>query len=339
MWLIFDTMGKGRHLIIMQHEANSDSAGQGATPPEGGVIPGGQGPAFVLSGSQLSSLPVLIAAPHGGRCYPPELLARMRHPEQAALRLEDRLVDLLGESVAEATGTRLLVARAPRAMIDLNRHPEDVDWDMLGLAEPSGLSLRSNARARSGLGLVPRRLPGMGEIWRGRLTRSELEARIEGVHKPYHAALAQELAAIRARWGAVLLIDLHSMPSLPTEGGEAAAQIVLGDRFGSTCHGQVVAAAFAQFAATGWRAAHNRPYAGGYVLDRHAMQRHGFHAMQLEIDRADYLDSRLVDPGAGFAATVEMLAGLVRRLGEEVARLGAQRRTGPWRGHWADAAE
>ena len=310
--------------------------GQGRT--GGGHIPGAgpDAPAFEVIAQGPSPIPVLISVPHAGRCYPPEILARMRHPDIAALRLEDRLVDLLGVAVADSTGASLLVARAPRAMIDLNRAPEDVDWDMVASGGHGARDL-PNGRARSGLGLVPRRLPGMGEIWRGRLSRAELDARIAGIHAPYHAALGEALGGLRARWGAALLIDLHSMPPLPRVDGHLAVEIVVGDRFGKSCDGALVASAFAHFAAQGRIAAHNRPYAGGYVLDTHGAPRAGVHAIQIEIDRSAYLDSRLVDPGDGFVGVAAMLTGLVRRLAGEVATLGGLR--GAADDRWAQAAE
>ena len=196
--------------------------------------------------------------------------------------------------------------------------------------------------------MVPRRLPGIGELWKRALPRADLAARIEQVHQPYHSCLTDELAALRARWGAALLIDLHSMPSLAAAGGGAPARIVLGDRFGASCSGALVASAFAFLASEQmasrhgngqrWLAAHNRPYAGGYGLERHAAPSRGIHAVQIEIDRACYLDSRLVEPGEGFAGVVAMLVGLVRRLAGDVAVLGAGTSpNGPI--DWDEAAE
>jgi len=289
---------------------------------DGGTIPGGgDAPAFVVRADPASPIPVLIAVPHAGRIYTPALVAAMRDPARAALRLEDRLADSLGEAVAAATGAALIVARAPRAMLDLNRAADDIDWEMVEGGGPAigGLPGR---RARSGLGVVPRRLPGLGEIWRRRMTRAELEARIAGIHAPYHARVDAELARLRARWGAALLLDLHSMPPLG-KGAGAAPDFVIGDRFGATCEGGLVGAAFAYFAEAGRRAAHNRPYAGGYALERHAAMRRGVHALQLEVDRACYLDADLRERGAGFERCVSLLAGLVRRLAAEVAMLGS----------------
>lgn len=296
-----------------------DSPGEG-----GGRIPGAAGKAaFTLWRREPSPIPVLIAVPHAGRHYPAGLLGQMRDPVSAGLKLEDRYVDLLARAVARDTGAGLLLAHAPRAMIDLNRAPEEMDWDML--AEGAGSArgaLRTARRARGGLGLVPRRLPGLGEIWRRRITQVELDARIAGVHTPYHEVLAGELATIKGRWGAALLIDLHSMPPLgPKRGAQASADFVVGDRFGSSCDGTLCAAAFDHFAEAGRRASHNRPYAGGYVLDRHCLPARGVHGLQIEICRSAYLDERLREPGPGFGEVVALLGGLVRRLASEFAGL------------------
>lgn len=305
---------------------------------DGGRIPGFAGaPAFSIQTLDPSPIPVVIAVPHAGRAYPQAVLDRMRHREYAPQRLEDRHADVLARAVALETGATLLVAHAPRAMIDLNRAPEDVDWDMIAGAPPHASSFVPGPalRARSGLGLVPRRLPGLGELWKQRLDHAELAERIEMIHQPYHAALSRILAEVRDRWGAVLLIDLHSMPPLSARMGETAPQFVVGDRFGAACDGVLVASAFVHFAQERRPAAHNRPYAGGYVLERHAARVQGIHALQLEVDRQCYLDSRLAEPGAGLDSVVAVLSALVRRLAGDVAEIGR----GAGRTAWQMAAE
>jgi N-formylglutamate amidohydrolase len=273
-------------------------------------------------------LPVLIAVPHGGRAYPAAVLAQMRDPELSQLRLEDRHVDQLGIEIARQTGTALLVAHAPRAMLDLNRDEDDVDWDMIEGPRPSGLGAAGksghiNRRSRSGLGIVPRRLPGFGEIWRSRLARTELDRRIDEIHRPYHAMLAQQLRSIRDQWGAALLIDLHSMPPLRApDDGEQAPQIVLGDRFGASCHAGLVGLAMSFFERRGCLAAHNRPYSGGYVLDHHADPRDGIFALQIEVCRSAYLNAELSEPVPKIIDVATMLADLVRKLGDEVCAIG-----------------
>ncbi|MGH6787573.1 MAG: N-formylglutamate amidohydrolase [Novosphingobium sp.] len=290
----------------------------------GGELPGEPGSAaFTLVQPQPSALPLLIAAPHAGRAYSRHLLERMRNPGFAALRLEDRYVDKLAEAVARETGAALLVAHAPRAIVDLNRAEDDVDWAMFARGEGDRIgSYTPGRRAKSGLGLIPRRLPGLGELWKRRHDEEDLAHRLDGVHRPYHACLEQTLAGLRARWGAALLLDLHSMPPLGPVGAQHAPEFVLGDRFGASCEGSLVGSTFAYFGAAGRSAAHNRPYAGGYVLERHADPPRGIHALQLEIDRSCYLDSRLAEPGPGFAAMIDVLVGLVRRLAADVAELG-----------------
>ena len=333
------------------------SGGPEARSRAGGSIPGFGADgvaAFRLVAPSPSCIPVLIAVPHAGRAYPPGVLAGMRHPGLAPARLEDRLVDRVGALVAGQTGAALLVADAPRAVIDLNRAPQDIDWGMIAGAQ--GLNGGQNAgpnggggsagRARAGLGLIPRRLPGVGELWKAPMAKSELIARIEGIHQPYHACLAETLAGLRARWGAALLIDLHSMPPLtaPLPSGRSGqagragpARVVLGDRLGASCAGSLVASAFATLAEARMPAAHNRPYAGGYGVERHGAPGRGVHALQVEIDRSCYLDSRLLEPGDGLEAMVAVLVDMVRRLAGEVALLGAG--AGDGAGGWSQAAE
>lgn len=284
--------------------------------------PGGVA-AFTLAVPADTPLPVLIAVAHAGRSYPARLTAAMREPAWAT-RLEDRFADVLGEAVAEATGAALLLAQAPRAMIDLNRAPDDVDWSMVaGASGRRAPHSAANRRARSGLGLVPRRLPGLGEVWKTRLALSDLETRIETIHRPYHRAIAQTLDRIRDRWGAALLIDLHSMPPLrqPGHPGEGA-EFVVGDRFGSSCAPGLSAHALRHLGLAGRRVAHNRPYSGGYALDHHASPRRGIHALQVEVCRSIYLDARLDQPGPRLPAVAKTLAGLIRTLADEVAALG-----------------
>ena len=316
--------------------ADMDKTARDSHRLDGGEIPGSHGvPAFTLTFSEPSAVPVLIAVPHAGRAYPGSLLERMRNPGFAALRLEDRYVDRLAEKIAQATGAALLVAHAPRAMIDLNRATDDVDWDMFSRPAPDSVgSYTPGRRARSGLGLIPRRLPGLGELWNRRHHEDELAARIADIHEPYHACLDATLERLRARWGAALLLDLHSMPPLVLRGGQPAPEFVLGDRFGASCNGGLIGSAFSYFSEMRRGTAHNRPYAGGYVLERHAAPARGIHALQLEVDRSSYLDGRLAEPGKGFAPIAHLLAGLVRKLAGEVADFG--RISG---GGWSEAAE
>ena len=293
-------------------------------PLTGGRIPESDAPSYRLWQREGGQLPVLIAVPHSGRCYPAFLLEALRQPERASLRLEDRHVDALALPAAEATQTSLLLADAPRAMIDLNRSADDIDWGMVRGPKPrmTRHSL-ANRRSRNGLGLVPRRLPGMGEIWRRALDRSELDSWIAGIYHPYHAALSHELERLRDRWGTALLIDLHSMPPLPkAHPHDQPAEFVIGDRFGASCEPGLVDLAIRYLANNGRRVAHNRPYAGGYVLDRYGQTARGIHAIQIEVCRSTYLDARLDQPSVRAGAIAKLLSGLIRTLGTEAALMG-----------------
>ncbi|MDY7097844.1 MAG: N-formylglutamate amidohydrolase [Pseudomonadota bacterium] len=307
----------------------------------GGKVPGGLGEmdaghAFTHVAPVSQPMPLVIAVPHAGRAYPASVLADMRDEEISQLRLEDRFVDQLGVAVAKDTGAGLLVAHAPRAMLDLNRAHDDVDWDMIAGAKrgdpnpqpvAQSHSGGTNRRARSGLGLVPRRLPGFGEVWRKPLLREQLDLRIDHIHRPYHEFLEQELRRIRDRWGAVLLVDLHSMPPLRARAGhEPAAKIVLGDRFGASCHADLLSRAFRRLEDAGLPVSHNRPYSGGYVLDRHASPTRGIHALQVEVCRSTYLDAGHSETTSGLTKMADILQAVVRELGAETARLGGRNR-------------
>jgi N-formylglutamate amidohydrolase len=310
------TSGASKARMVRQGTGEGEASRDGAQVP-GGAVPGLAGePAFTLAGLAGAAIPVLVAVPHAGRCYSPSLLARMRQPDEVRLRLEDRLADLVGREVARQTGAALLVAHAPRALVDLNRAPDDMDWDMVTGGAPRGLTrLAAGRRARSGLGLVPRRLAGVGELWHSRITREELEARIELVHRPYHAALGEALETLRDRWGSALLVDLHSMPPLgPKSGPDGAADFVVGDRFGASCRAALSISAIRVLECAGRRALHNRPYAGGYVLERHSAPQRGIHALQLEMCRTAYLDQALREPGAGMEAVAALVSELVAAL-------------------------
>lgn len=261
----------------------------------GGCIPGLARPAFTLQRAVSQGIPVLIAVPHAGRAYPPALLQTLRHGEVAAQRLEDRFVDAIGRAAAAACNASLMIAHAPRALIDLNRDMNDLDDGMFTGSPPSrrpevSRLPRQQPRAPRGLGLFPRRLNGLGELWRNPMHAAEAEQRIAAVHIPYHTQIEAELGRLRAMHGRAILVDLHSMPSLQRHGRNLAATHVIGDRFGASCASAVSAAAMDMLQRCSVLGAYNRPYAGGYVLDRHGRPRSDIHALQLEIDRGRYLD-------------------------------------------------
>jgi N-formylglutamate amidohydrolase len=271
-------------------------------------------PAFELRNPDTTG-PVLVSVPHAGRSYPSGMRALLRPPAEKLMGLEDRLVDML---LGELAGAPALIARAPRSWIDLNRHEAEIDPGLVDGVVPSRLML--TPKVRSGLGLIPRRLAGIGDVWRGRLRIADVEERIARHHRPYHRALNSLIERALETHGIAIVIDLHSMPPLPEPNGAAAPRIVIGNRFGHTAGPWVtsrVAATCSRFGLS-WR--ENSPYAGGHIVERHGAPARGVHAIQLEIDRSLYLDDALeaCDPeGLGqsralFAALIEDLSAAAR---------------------------
>lgn len=273
---------------------------------------------FSLIGLAEARLPVLVAVPHAGRDYPDEILGNARVPQQVLERLEDRHADMLATQAA-AAGCATLVAHVARAWIDLNRAPSEIDPQMVSDA-PRTAYAQPSAKVRGGLGLVPRRLADHGELWRRPWTRDAIANRVSSLHDPYHQALSQALAGLRARFGCALLIDLHSMPPLKMEGSGPAARIVVGDRFGRSAGASLCDLAVRTLGLSGFEVALNHPYAGGYVLERHGRPARGVHALQIEIDRSLYLDAALCGHGPGLSAVQEAVARLAQLLAGDLLR-------------------
>lgn len=257
--------------------------------------------------------PVLLSVPHGGRDYDPALLAALRVQSFAIRPLEDRFADRLADG-AVAAGVPAIIAKMPRLAIDLNRAPDDLDPDSIRGGAHRGAP--PSPKARAGLGLIPTRLSDVGPLWRKPFAPEDVAARLRDAHTPYHAAIAKALAEAKRRWGAALLIDLHSMPPLA---GDDAPDIVIGDRFGNSASAQLTATAEALFKASGFRVAINAPYAGGYIVSRHARPNANIHALQIEIDRRLYLDPALDEPGPGLAKMQRLVTTLVESLAVELA--------------------
>jgi N-formylglutamate amidohydrolase len=249
--------------------------------------------------------PVVLSAPHGGRDYPAALIAALRVPEPALRALEDRHVDSLARG-ARRDETLLLATRA-RAWIDLNRAEHERDPQIDDGAHLLGRPL--STKVRSGLGLVPRRVGTLGQLWHGRFAADDIAARIHADHRPYHLALGEALAAARARFGIAVLLDIHSMPPLGAPG--VAPRLVIGDRFGRSAAARFGTRIEAVARRHGIAVAANTPYAGGHILDRHGDPRRGVHALQLEFDRSLYLDAALDAIGPGAPAITALLRAII----------------------------
>lgn len=255
----------------------------------------------------------VFASPHSGREYPPEFLAATRLDARLIRSSEDFLVDRLF-GAAPTCGAPLLAATAPRAFVDVNRAADELDPAVIEGVR----AVAFNPRIASGLGVIPRVVANGREIYAGKLTRAEAEARIEAWYRPYHARLRALLDEASAEFGAALLVDCHSMPHEALEGtGPAGAprpEIVLGDRFGASCAPDVTDAVEAFLIAEGFRVARNAPFAGAYVAQAYGRPRRGVHVIQIEIDRALYMDEKALAPRPEFDTVCASLGRVVAHI-------------------------
>lgn len=271
-----------------------------------------------LSPYQLFEPAVLDAAavfssPHSGRAYPGDLAARTRLDPVALRSSEDAFVDDLFKPVC-AWGAPLLAANAPRAYVDLNRGPEEMDPAVVRGVRETGI----NPRVAAGLGVIPRIVAEGRAIYDGKLTLSEAQARIERFHRPYHDRLAWMMRRAATRFGYALLFDCHSMPTdalraAPRIKGQRA-EIVLGDRFGTSAARGFMQATVAAFEDAGFVVACNTPFAGGHITQRYGRPSQNWHAVQIEIDRGLYLDPAVMGRTANYGALAAALETVIPRL-------------------------
>lgn len=254
-------------------------------------------PPFVLIEPLRRTAPLIFASPHSGRRYPPELLADARVSLISLRRSEDAYVDELFAGVA-AHGACVLSGTVARAYVDLNRDPAELDPEMFDERPPPSPQSNS-ARVQAGLGAIPR-ISGDGQtIYRRKLALSEAERRISTVHRPYHALLQNLVAETSEQFGCAVLIDCHSMPN--NARGAHAPDIVLGDRFGASCHPSVTSLVEATLRRQGYRVARNTPFAGGHTTQSYGRPASRVHAIQIEINRGLYVDERTLERTNGYA--------------------------------------
>lgn len=269
--------------------------------------------AFWLSRPLRQAGPLIFASPHSGREYRPDFLAQAALDRKAIRSSEDAFVDRLFDMVP-SMGAPLLTARLPRAFLDLNRAADELDHGVI-----EGIQrVPYNPRIASGLGVIPRVVAGGRAIYRGKLSLAEAETRIARFWRPYHQALSALIEETRADFGSAVLIDCHSMPheaiEAHTRPGQLRPEVVLGDRYGVAAGREVVERIEAAFAGAGLRVVRNAPFAGAYVAQAYGRPTRGVHVVQVEIDRALYMDEARIEPSAGFAAFRTVLAGVVAEL-------------------------
>lgn len=272
-------------------------------------------PPFVQFGISERKRPLLISVPHSGRDYPPGFALLSRLPVAQLKPLEDRYADLLVTQAVNA-GHAAMVARVPRVWIDLNRSEREFDPALVCAAQ--GMVPHSTAKVRGGLGIVPRRIQRGGDIWRGMISADAFEARLDGIHRPWHQTIATVLNDLNTAYGAAVLLDVHSMPPLPpSTNGQKAPQVVIGDLFGRSARGQFSRTALQVAERHGFEVRLNAPYAGGHVLECHGQPARGIHAIQVELDRSLYLDSALDQPGPGLVRCCAFVRDLADSLADE----------------------
>lgn len=241
----------------------------------------------------------VFASPHSGRDYPADLRAATVLDDCALRSSEDAFMDLLVGD-APRLGAPLLLARTPRAYVDLNRSVDELDPAVIDGVRRGP----HNPRVTSGLGVIPRVVANGRAIYRGKLTLAQATARLDAHWHPYHAALRDLLARQQATFGTVVLLDCHSMPHEAIEGmaarGARAPDIVLGDRFGAAASPDVVDRIEMAFADEGLKVARNTPFAGAFIAQRYGRPAQGCHVVQMEIDRALYMDEATLTPRPDF---------------------------------------
>jgi N-formylglutamate amidohydrolase len=266
--------------------------------------------------------PIVLDSPHSGSRYPRKFLEGSRLDPMTLRRSEDCFVDEL-VAPCVSIGCPLLRARFPRAYLDVNREPYELDPQMFEGRLPDFANTRS-LRVAAGLGAIPRVVGDAQPIYRGPIPVAEGLARIAALHRPYHARLAALVERARERFGFAILLDCHSMPSSSVEG--AGCDIVLGDRFGSSAAGWILDTLEQTLRDSGLGVRRNKPYAGGYITERHGAPAQGRHAVQIEINRALYMDERRIvklekaeDLAKALLNTARVLAARAAGLGRALA--------------------
>jgi N-formylglutamate deformylase len=255
----------------------------------------------------------VFASPHSGRDYDPAFLHASVLDQISLRSSEDAFVDQFLRAAPNA-GAPVLLGAVPRAYVDYNRASTELDPALIdGVARNT-----ANPRILSGLGVIPRVVAGGRAIYRGKLTLAEAELRLAHFWYPYHAQLSALMDRSRARFGRAILFDLHSMPhdaiAGSSQGKTPKAEIVLGDRFGAACHPDISAQVADIFRDAGLRVARNTPFAGAYIVQRYGTPSVGQHAIQIEIDRALYMDEATITPRPDFADFQALMDKVVSQL-------------------------
>jgi N-formylglutamate deformylase len=259
--------------------------------------------------------PVLFNSPHSGSVYPREFLAASRLDLPTLRRSEDSFVDALIAGVV-GRGYPMMRAHFPRCFVDVNREPYELDPRMFDGCLPSFANTRS-MRVAGGLGTVARVVGDAQEIYDGRIPVDAALRRIESLYKPYHRALRRLFGKLHSDFGAAILVDCHSMPSVAGNKDERPRpEFVIGDRYGTSCVAIVSETVEQTLRSLGYSVSRNKPYAGGFITEHYGNPSTGLHCIQLEMNRALYMDERRYERTEGFAKLAADLKLLADRLAD-----------------------
>jgi N-formylglutamate amidohydrolase len=280
-------------------------------------------PAFEIVEPAQWRAPIIFNSPHSGSVYPHAFLNASRIDLDALRRSEDSFMD---ELIADLGGRGFPVVRVhfPRSYVDVNREPYELDPRMFVGRLPSFANTRS-MRVAGGLGTIPRVVGDGQEIYRERLSIDDALGRIEALYKPYHRALRRLINKAHQTFGSVLVVDCHSMPSAGVSRDEPSRpDIVIGDRYGTSCAALVPDVVEETLTGLGYSVGRNKPYAGGFITEHYGNPASGLHTVQIELNRAIYMDERLRQRGPRFGQVAQHFAILADALAEiPIGRLGS----------------
>lgn len=293
------------------NETHSEASQAGETPPP-----------FLVKTSTGTPSPFVFAAPHSGRHYPSSMRSATGLTDHALRMSEDAFVDELF-SDARQHGACLMVATYARAYLDLNRSENELDADMFHPALDES-RLEPSHRVKAGLGIIPRLVAEGLPIYRGPLPAREAPYRIETVYRPYHGQLRNLLEARQKHFGQAVLVDCHSMPSEAKQSRRrlrtVGPDIVLGDNWGNACARELTSLAEELLIRAGFKVRRNVPYSGGFSTQHYGNPNQGRHALQIEINRAIYMNEQTLAPHETFTEIREKLSWFSRKLIAEAPR-------------------
>ena len=257
--------------------------------------------------------PIIFNSPHSGSVYPHAFLNASRIDLPALRRSEDSFMDELIRDLSDH-GFPVVRVKFPRSYVDVNREPYELDPRMFSGRLPSFANTRS-MRVAGGLGTIPRVVGDGQEIYRERLAVDDALARIEALYKPYHRALRRLINKAHQAFGTVVVVDCHSMPSIGVSREEPRRpDMVIGDRYGTSCAALLSDKVEETMSRLGYSVGRNKPYAGGFITEHYGNPASGLHTIQLELNRAIYMDERRRERSERFAQVAADFARLADAL-------------------------